>query len=52
MNLGSKSFCRPSGESARFEQGHYDLVFSYTTDLGQRQQPFCDLHMRPITQLK
>lgn len=36
-----------SGESARFSQGHYDLVFSYTNELGHTMPMFCDLNMRP-----
>ena len=35
------------GESGRFSQGHYDLVFSYTTDTGLTVPLFCDLNMRP-----
>ena len=45
--LGSVRIFVSSGESARFSQGHYDLVFSYTTDLGHTMPMFCDLHMRP-----
>ena len=35
------------GESALFSQGLYDLVFSYTNDLGLVLPLFCDLNMRP-----
>ena len=35
------------GESSRFSQGHYDLVFSYTTDTGLTVPLYCDLNMRP-----
>lgn len=45
--LGSIKVVVTSGESARFGQGHYDLVFSYTNDLGHTMPMFCDLHMRP-----
>ena len=45
--LGSIKVFVSSGESAKFEQGFYDLVFSYTTDLGHTMPLFCDLHMRP-----
>ena len=35
------------GESALFSQGLYDLVFSYTNDLGLVLPLFCDTNMRP-----
>ena len=45
--LGSIKVVVTSGESARFAQGHYDLVFSYTNEFGHTMPMFCDLHMRP-----
>lgn len=46
-DLGSVKVVVTSGESSLFSQGHYDLVFSYTNELGYTSPLFCDLHMRP-----
>lgn len=46
-DAGSIKVILTVGESALFSQGLYDLVFSYTNDVGLVLPLYCDTNMRP-----